>query len=470
MPTNPSGITVDHTEVVGAAGARIGGLVERLRRDPFDPIAAARLLEIHAARGDWPEVVRLEARAAELLTGRGERAAALCRAAELHRTHLGDPAGAWALAQQALAACPEHPALEGELEAIARSDELLAGEVIDHLIAAAGECALGAPELAAALWLQIAIIELTTRGDPVAALAAVGRAAADALDDRGRALLDRLEREAPDLSLLDALAGLWRRAGDRARERGALARSLEACDPAERVRRLRAIAPLLEADGDAEGARWYAGEAERLDPRAGLARAAGDLDHDRDAALLAERYAREGRWHDLEPVIDRLIRPGGLAAERLGLSRADLHYHAGRAALELGKHAKAIRHCREALEYDPVHLDALLDQARAAAAIGQWKEVHDAWGAALLVQRSRGRPARELADTLRRMGEAREAGGAPEAALALFGSALDVTPAQPEALASACRLQLAAGDLVAAERRLRPAVGADGHRRPATLL
>jgi tetratricopeptide (TPR) repeat protein len=229
------------------------------------------------------------------------------------------------------------------------------------------------------------------------------------------------------------------------------------------------MASLLAERDDEEGARWYAHEADRLDPLSGPS--GGDLEHERDAALLAERYAREQRWHDLEPVIDRLVRRGGLAAERLGLSRADLHYHAGRAALELGKYDKAVHHYGEALEFEPVHLAALIERARAAAGCDRWDAAHDFYGQALLVQRSERRPARVLAETLFRMGAAREKTGLPEAAVTLYQAALDVHSSHAGALAAGCRLHRAAGDLVATERLLRAALDRlEGARRVEILI
>ena len=259
--------------------------------------------------------------------------------------------------------------------------------------------------------------------------------------------------------MLDTLAELCRRAGDRGRAARLLGRSIEhAADVGDRSRRLRAFADLLREEEEIDGADWYEREALRLSP---LGQPIGaDLDHDREAAILGERFVREKRWPAAEQPLMRLVRPGGLAAERLGLSRADLHYQAARVALELGKYENAVRLYKDALEFDPVHLPALVEQARAAAGLERWSDAHELLSSALEVQRSLGRTPVELAETLHQMGRAREKGGYHEAALTLYESALDGHPAHPGALRAACELHRTAGDLTSVQRLLRLAIAA----------
>ncbi|HUS68301.1 MAG TPA: hypothetical protein VMZ28_27390, partial [Kofleriaceae bacterium] len=192
----------------------------------------------------------------------------------------------------------------------------------------------------------------------------------------------------------------------------------------------------------------------------------GDDEHDAAAAALADRYLRERRWHEAEPMLARLLRPGGWTTARRmpppgagpAVPRAELHYRAAKVAHALGKPDKACKLFRDALEYDPVHLPALVDYGRAAVALERWDEAHDLGVEALSVQRSIGRPAAEQAETLVRMAVAREKTGTPDAALALYLGALDCAPAQPDAVAAAVRLHRADGDNPAAVRVLRRAL------------
>ena len=463
MPTQPSGKPVDHTEVVGHQRSEpVAPLEERLRRGGFDPVAAMRLEAIHSARGDWAEVARLVAAQAEHLLSVDERAAALARAAGLHRTRLADRPGALRVLKAAFDASPAEPAVAEELEAIAREDVKLCGKVRALYADSAGPCALGAPDLATELWLRAAEIDLAVARDAGRAVEALSRAihlVPGSLSHRAGGIVDRLERETSAPAVLDALAELCRRGEDRTRLARILGRSIEhAADVGDRSRRLRAFADLLREDGEVDGADWYEREALRLSP---LGQPIGaDLDHDRDAAILGERLMREKRWPAAEQVLMRLVRPGGLAAERLGLSRADLHYRAGRVALELGKFQNAIRFYKDALEFDPVNLPALVEQARAAAALERWGEAYELLCAAHEVQRSQGRPPVEQAETLYQMGRAREKNGYHESALTLYESALDGHPAHPGALRAACELHRAAGDLSSVQRLLRVAISA----------
>lgn len=463
MPTQPSGKPVDHTEVVGHQRSEpVAPLEERLRREGFDPVAATRLEAIHSARGDWAEVARLVAAQAEHQVTLDERAAALARAAGLHRTRLADRPGALRLLKGAFDASPTETAVAEELEAIAREDRKLCGKVRALYADSAGPFELGAHELATELWLRAAEIDVAIARQPDRAVEAIARAihvAQGALSQRAGSIVDRLERETTATAVLDTLAELCRRAGDRARAGRLLGRSIEhADDVGDRSRRLRAFADLLREEEEIDGADWYEREALRLSP---LGRPVGaDLDHDREAAILGERFVREKRWPAAEQVLMRLVRPGGLAAERLGLSRADLHYQAARVSLELGKFDNALRLYKDALEFDPVHLPALLEQARAAAGLDRWSDAHEILSTALEVQRSLSRPGVELAETLFQMGRAREKSGYHEAALTLHESALDNHPAHPGALRAACELHRAAGDLTSVQRLLRCAIAA----------
>jgi len=473
MRTQPSG-KVDLTEVVGHQRSEsVAPLEERLRREGFDPVAAVRLEEIHSARGDWAEVARVVAAQAEHQVTLDERAAALARAASLHRTRLADRLGAMRLLKAAFEASPSEPAVAHELEAIALEDDKVCVKVRALYADTAGPYEHRAPDLAIELWLRAAEIDVVVARDPGRAVEAIARTihlAPGILSERAAAIIDRIECETSAVRVLDTLTELCRRAEDRTRVARLLGRSIEyAEDVGDRSRRLRSFADLLREEEEIEGADWYEREALRLSP---LGQPIGaDLDHDRDAALLGERFVREKRWPAAEQVLMRLVRPGGLAAERLGLSRADLHYQAGRVALELGKYENAIRLYKDALEFDPVHLPALIEQARAAAALDKWSEAHELLRAALEVQRGQARPAVEVAETLFQMARAREKMGYHEAALSQYESALEKHPAHPGALRAACDLHRAAGDLSSVQRLLRIAIaGARGATRAALQI
>ncbi len=464
-----------------------------------DELAAARLEDIHTARGDWVQVARLHASRADTLVDPAERAQALCRAAVVCREQLGDLSAARAHLRRAFYACPDEAQVADELDATAAESAEAAADVRGLYVGTARECELGAPHLAAELWLRTALLDLAARGDAASAMRAMRRVN-DPLPRRALPLLERIERQAGAIEVLDELAELCRRTGDRAREKRVVLRSLElAADVLDRAARHRAIAQLAAGEQDQDGARWHAAEALRLDrsvasggrhegPTDGVS-SAGDVlvvgrrsraastrgveaaDQDRAGAELADRYWRERRWHDLEPVLERLLRPGRsgpVGADHLPAT--ELYYRAGHVALELGKFEDACRLYRATLGMDQVHLPALAEQALAAAALGQWDDAHELHGAALLVQRSLGRPPVELAETLYRMGEAREKGGQPEAALTLHESALDVHPAHRRALEAACRVHRAAGELRPVDRLLRAALPHAAPRRRVDLL
>jgi golgin subfamily B member 1 len=478
MPTEPSTAVRDRkrssSELNAADPAHI---IDRSQPADFDvreELAAARLEDIHIARGDWVQVARLYSARADALVEPAERAAALCRAAEVCRTKLGDPTAARAILRRAFAACPDDPQVADELHATADS-EAAAAEVRAIFVVTACECELGAPHVAALLWLRAALLDAAVVRDPAAAVQSLSRVA-DSLPPGAAALLDRIEREAADVEVLDALVHLCRRTGDRARELRVLLRSLGmAVDVFDRAACHRVIGELLAAAGDADGSSWHMREALRLDSSLASASASastvGDVEQDRSTAFLADEYWRQQRWHELEPLCERLLRPG--ASGPVGadhLPATELYYRAAHVALELGKHEDACRLYRAVLAIDPVHLPALTEQALAAAELGQWDEAHELHGAALLVQRSLGRPSPELAETLYRMGDARERGDQPEAALTLYESALDVHPGHADAQEAACRVCRAGGEMRAVERLLRAALPHTSGRRRVDVL
>lgn len=495
MPTNPA-----TGRAIGASGSQVqvGGLDDGgdhqggASFDPREELAAARREAIYTARADWSQLARLHTAQVDSAADATERARALCRAAAVYRIHLGDVAAALPLLGRALADCPDDPEVAADLEAAARVSADAAAEVRALCAGAAVGLELSAPDLAAELWLRAALIDAAVRGDIASATDAIGRVGGVAARMAG--LLERIERSAGSVGLLDTLALLCRRAGDGAREKRVLLRSLDlAADRGDCAARHRAIAALARAEGDADSAGWHEREADELERLARVQMIAGEpagaggasppfrvpgpdaFDHDRATAALADRAWRERRWHALEPLVDRLLRSDGAGAtvDDDQPSPVELHYRAGRAALELGKFDKACRHYHEALAFDQVHLPALLEHAMAAAELERWDQAHELCGAALLVQRSLGRPDAELAETLYRMGEARARGGGAAAraeAQTLYASALDVHPAHRRALDAACRAHREAGDLRSVERLLRAALPRASRRRRTGLM
>lgn len=489
MATYPSGV-LEHPfarprAAAAARGSRaagtpradsVHGLEAALRDQARDPIATARLEEIHAARGEWAEVAHLCRERADASATPAEAASALCRAAEIARVHLGDLESARRLLRRAFSLRPEDRAVADQLDLVARASGYAparrgrrrgppANEVRALYTTAASDCEVAAPELANELWLRAAALDVAVRKDPAAALVALGRVAADALSLRAVELVDRIALDAADVEIVDVVTDLGRRAGDRALMLRGVLRSLElAFDLSDRARRHRAVAALVLETGEGDGADWHAREAQRLEPDG--APVPDDDEHDAVAAALADRYLRERRWHEAEPMLARLLRPGGWTTARRmpppgagpAVPRAELHYRAAKVAHALGKPDKACKLYRDALEYDPVHLHALIDYGRVAVELERWDEAHDLGVEALSIQQSMGRPAGEQAETLVRMARAREKTGTPHAALSLYEAALELAPAQRDAVAAAVRLHRAAGEHASSVRVLRRAL------------
>ena len=382
--------------------------------------------------------------------------------------------------EQTFAERPEDPAIADRLEAAlgrfelpreARAEQAARARVQSLFTEAAAGAARLQSALAVELWLRAVALALAGSSGAVdAAIELLDRAVAAAdpsVPSRVVALGQRIARAAAArLEVLDRLAALCRRAGEREGEWHMLLWSLDRVPAAaDRAKRHRAIAALCREAGDAMAAAWHAGQADQL--ITGDARAARE--HDRLAIQLADRAYRDHRWHELDPLLGWLLRSEHARA-RAGVPRAELMYRAGRAALELGKLDKARALYREALELDPVHLPALLEQAQAAAEMRDWGAAHDILGGALVVQRSLGRPRAELAETLCGMARALDGAGQPDRALALYLSAVDVYPAHRAALDAAVSSLRGQGDHAGADRLLRAALPLTRRARRVDLL
>lgn len=423
-----------------------------------DLVALLRQEELRAAAGDWPKVLELLEERCEGLADPTEQARELAKAASICLEYLSDRERAFELACRGFAASAEAAEPIAQLETLCLPEHAMAEACIDVFARAATSCSLGAPELATSLWLRVAALELERRADPARAISAIGRADADSLSPQGEELITRIERAARSAAVLDALGELCRDAGDYTRQLHALLRSLDCSrDTRDLVQRHRKIARLLESCGEADCARWHQEHAQLIDPSSGQEPSEA---HERLAAVLADQCFRQGRFHQAEPLLQRLYRPGSAIAERLGLARADVAYHGARTALELGRYDRARDLYRETLEHDPVHLPSLIGLAHASVELRDWEQAHDCLGEALLLQRSEGCHATELAETLFGMGMARQKAGDLSAALTLYRSALLECPYHVDSVRAAAGLFRRSGDMDAVADILTGALGA----------
>lgn len=246
-------------------------LAAATRAAPADPAARAGLAAVLRRAGRWPELAAALGALAPVVVDPGVKAGVLREHGRLLAEHLGDPAGARALLEQALAA---QAGDVDSLHELARLCDQLADwpqaiELRQRAVAATDD-----RRRQAALLLELGRLEDERRGDEAAALAAFARAAA--IDER-------------NTDALRAEAALHRRARRSERLVAALEQELaRGVEPSRRLAAQLELGRLFEEAGDVDRALAATLDALSVEP-----------DHAGALAAL-ERVARaHGRWAEL---------------------------------------------------------------------------------------------------------------------------------------------------------------------------
>ncbi len=386
-------------------------LQRAIEEDPADPVLGQALAALLAREGRVAERVAVEMLAAERLTDRNERAAALCRLGAACEGVPGAVEQAAAAYSRALEAAPAH---RGAFEALGRLHERSgAWKPLAALLEARIRVTSDDAERRALL-RRLAAVREDRLGDADGAVAALEHLrVADPSD------ISALR----DLQRLHAAAGRWRE------HAAALRAEADPCgDAALRADLLwRAGVVAEERLADEPGARGMYEAAVQAVPshRPSL-----------DAlARLAEKRGRWGDWLDLSArAIDGL--PAGEQAARL-VRMASV------AAEKLGDEAGAIARCRLALDKAPGHPAALDALVRLHERRREWRELAEAVEASAAVRKE---PARRAAARATLDDVLAERLDAPVEAAAAYRRALADAPWMPQALAGLERVLLRTGD------------------------
>jgi len=389
---------------------------EALSLSPSHLPAMRSLARIYASQGAWQSLVDVMIMEAGTRTDARERAAALCRVAELREERLDQRDQAKESYAEALRLVPGHPA---------------ALRALDRLHSMDGE------------WSDVArILEWTAASADAAprvrvdALARLASLCLDAFSDPARALrwceagLELAPTDPALLRIAERIRAAQEDPASRAEARERLAAGIE-------DGRLASVLLVRAAEDRAEaGAPDAAARALQLavdaDPRSEHARELleASLDPERDPvglAVVLERRAAAS--HDPELRAALLVRLAGLRQERLGDAEG------------------ALAACREALALAPGHLAALDGACRAAEALGDAPSRLELLVARAAVERDPVNAARSLAIA----GTIREADD-PDGALDLYHRAVERLPTEPTAVARIEAILAARGDAASVAR------------------
>ncbi len=411
------------------------------------------------AAGDWTALAQLLIERAELTRGERDAARLLMEAAEIYEQYMSNVAAAQAIAVKALEVDASNMDAVAAIERFAqRSGEWL--ELLVGLRRAAETLQSNEPILAGELWIRLACAYGLARNDVPRAFSTLAEVRAGE-PSRVLVYLDALEPLIQHTHDLDVMLAVSHRIGDEARSARLLSRAIAMSQSVvERANYHHLIALIERNRNEGAAAEWHWQEALRLDPkRQDVREALGALyqkqgDFRKAVALLEEarvvsmdaqarvnyavqaaqiykeqfgentraidlcaaalevqpghrqasmpvvqRYYEQGRWAELEPVLDSLLAGGpeqvGSQAEEL-----ELLMMAAECAFELAHHDKAHRYYSKCLSLSPRELEAALGCARASLAMGDAADAIAHANLATDLHEMLGHSATRIADTL----------------------------------------------------------------------
>ncbi|HVR02196.1 MAG TPA: hypothetical protein VMT47_08695 [Polyangia bacterium] len=290
------------------------------------------------------------------------------------------------------------------------------------------------------------------------ALVRAATLAVERFDDRAMAesrYARVLELDPGNLAALGALAALYRRQGDLLRAaklmREAEARTTNLIDKARLLHDLGA----LYQDGleDVAQATEFLVRALDVDPEHVLA-----------AERLAALHEQAERWAALEPVLEMLARKADRAGDKAA-SAALLHARLGDTARRLGDLDKAVRAYETAHGLTPDAPAVLRGFGALREQRGEWRQAATLYAAA--VERAEALPVAERVELYERLGRCEAEAGGRDAALAYYGLALGLEPANARVAAAVAKLHAEMGDhaAVATDKRALLALAQDDETR-----
>ncbi|MCA9670158.1 MAG: tetratricopeptide repeat protein, partial [Myxococcales bacterium] len=178
-----------------------------------------------------------------------------------------------------------------------------------------------------------------------------------------------------------------------------------------------------------------------------------DPDHVDAGEPLAHIYFRDGRFAEVEPVLDMLVRK---ADRRDNRRLQDLYYKLGTASDKLGKNDKALKYYRAAYDIDSTHLPTLLGMADLLHRMEDWDRAFKIYQTILVHHRDSQRQ-EDIVDIFYRLGNIKLKLGERKKALNMFEKALEIDAVHRQTLLAVIDLQSQQNDweaVVHAKRQL----------------
>lgn len=242
-----------------------------------------------------------------------------------------------------------------------------------------------------------------------------------------------LELNPGHVDSMTRLVEIYKTRGDWAKAANLMVRAEEhSTNPLEKSRLLyEAGVAHLQYLGDEATAATLLGRTLEIDP-----------DHERAGDPLAQLYFSEGRFEEVEPVLDMLIRK---ADKRDNARMQDLYYKLAKSCDHLGKNDKALKYYRAAFDIDSQHLDTLLGMADLLHRVEEWDKAFKIYQM-ILVHHRESHGESQIVDIFYRLGAIKLKLGERKKALNMFEKALEINAHHQDTLIAVADLQGEQGD------------------------
>jgi tetratricopeptide (TPR) repeat protein len=247
--------------------------------------------------------------------------------------------------------------------------------------------------------------------------------------------LQALNLDAAHVPTMNLLTALYKKRGDWQKAANMMVRAEQYTNhPLEKIRLLSEAASIFHnrLHDEPHAAELYAAVI-ALDP-----------EHVEAGEPLAEFYFREGKWRELEPVIDMLVRKA-TQLKKDAKQLNELYFRCARTADELGATEKALKFYKQAYDLDSTYLPTLLGRANLLYKIEDWDGAGKIYQT-ILVQHRESQKEAEVVEIYYRLGQVRLKLGERKKALNMFEKALEIDPQNRNTLEAVIDLQGQQGD------------------------
>jgi tetratricopeptide (TPR) repeat protein len=176
-----------------------------------------------------------------------------------------------------------------------------------------------------------------------------------------------------------------------------------------------------------------------------------DPEHTEAAEPLSAIYFQRREWSKLLPVLEMLVRK---SERRPKGELAVMHHRLAKAADQLGDSDKALKHYKQAYDFDPTHLPTLLDRASLLYRRESWDDAFKLYQT-ILVHHREAQKDSDIVEIFHRIGQIKMRTGERAKAINMFEKALEIQAGHRPTLEALVEIYAQASDWEAVIRQRR---------------